>query len=293
MARHGKARQGKARQGKANQSRGKASKYNVIALFFLGGFLSLLFFLGSGDGFVRHKLGPPGVLRELESRVDVVAHDKVVQPHALTTRTDKRAAEARPITYRRGHWATIVSLHFNSYREHVNQAMSDLPHDSKQPIPAAPPLTTASNTEGGKNDGPRLILVTKQKLRHGFHTKRAITKVGWGAQNTDNITAHAGRHNMRRNQPKGCRRIFQGSSRVMTPPLGRVRNKSKYHGSGRVESVRFGSVRVRSADFQTLTDRVGSGRVSHPYPTQPDPRGLTRPMNSPVISFIANTAKNP
>ena len=57
----------------------------------------------------------------------------------------------------------------------------------------------------------------------------------------------------------------------------RVRKKSKSHGSGRVK--RF-------------SNSHGSGRVTltRPNPTRPDPRGLTRPVNSPGCKDLYDTA---
>ena len=60
---------------------------------------------------------------------------------------------------------------------------------------------------------------------------------------------------------------YQGFSRVMTRPAGRVKEVSKSRGSGRVGSLRFkisrvGSGRVGSRSFLNLAGRVGSGRVA-------------------------------
>ena len=57
--------------------------------------------------------------------------------------------------------------------------------------------------------------------------------------------------------------IFQGFSRVMTRPPGRVKVVSKSRGSGRVRSghcvlISHGSGRVGSRAFQNLAGRVGS-----------------------------------
>ena len=76
------------------------------------------------------------------------------------------------------------------------------------------------------------------------------------------------------------RRIYQGISRIMARPAGRIRNKSNCRGSSRVGSGGARNITGRVRSLSKLTGWVGSGRP------ETDTNREKRPVKSPGIYLV-------